>query len=55
MAYEARVHKAGCLGVVLVLASAFLHVKISVTLFRVYVGMSLVFGARLCWGGGGVM
>ena len=53
MAYEARVHNAGCLVVVLVLASAFLHVKISVTLFRVYVGISLVFGARLCWGGGG--
>ena len=54
MVYEARVHNAGCLVVVLVLASAFLHVKISVTLFRVYVGMSLVFGARLCWGGGNV-
>ena len=54
MAYEARVHNAGCLVVVLVLASAFLHVKISVTLFRVYVGMPLVFGARLCWGGGNV-
>ena len=53
MAYEARVHNPGCLVVVLVLASAFLHVKISVTLFRVYVGMSLVLGARLCWGGGG--
>ena len=53
MASEARVHNAGCLVVVLVLASAFLHVKISVTLsIRVYVGMSLVFGARLCWGGG---
>ena len=41
MAYEACVHNPGCLVVVLVLASAFLHVKISVTLFRVYVGMSL--------------
>ena len=27
--------------------------RISVTLFRVYVGMVTCFGARLCWGGGG--
>ena len=31
--------RAGCLVVVLVLASAFLHVKISVKVFRVYLGM----------------
>ena len=39
--------------VVLVLASAFLHVKISVKVFSVYLGMVTCFGARLCWGGGG--
>ena len=39
MAYETRVHNPGCLVVVLVFASAFLHVKISVTLFRLYIGM----------------
>ena len=39
--------------VVLVLASAFLHVKISVKVVRVYLGMvTCFFGARLCWGGG---
>ena len=52
MAHEARVHNPGCLVVVLVLASAFLYVKISVALFRVYVGMVTCFGAHLCWGGG---
>ena len=30
----------------------FLHVKISVTLFRIYLGMVTCFRARLCWGGG---
>ena len=35
--------------VVLFLISDFLHVKISVTLFRVYLGMVTC----LCWGGGG--
>ena len=39
--------------VVLVLASAFLHVKISVKVVRVYLGIVTSFGARLCWGGGG--
>ena len=53
MAYKARVHNTGCLVVVLVFASAFLHVKISVTLFRLYIGMVTCFRARLCWGGGG--
>ena len=46
-------HRIGCTVVVLVLASAFLHVKISVKVFRVTLEVSLVFGARLCWGGGG--
>ena len=27
--------------------------KISVKVFRVYLGMVTCFGARLCWGGGG--
>ena len=42
--------------VVLVHTSVSLHVKISVKVVRVYLGMvtwSLVFGARLYWGGGG--
>ena len=38
--------------VVLILTSGFLHVKISVKVFRVYLGMVTCFGARLCWGGG---
>ena len=50
MAYEVCVHNPGCLVVVLVLASAF--VKISVTLFRAYVGISLVL-EHVCAGGGG--
>ena len=29
----------------------FLHVKISVTLFRLYIGMITCLRARLCWGG----
>ena len=37
--------------VVLFLISYFLHVKISVTLFRIYLGMVTCFRARLCWGG----
>ena len=43
MAYEARVHNPGCLVVVLVFASVFLHVKISVSLFRLYIGMVTCF------------
>ena len=39
MADASRMSKAGCLVVVLVLASAFRHVKISVRIFRVYLGM----------------
>ena len=50
MAYEACVHNAGCLVVVLVLASAFLHVKISVTLFRVFT----CFWSTFVLGGGNV-
>ena len=53
MAYETRVHNPGSLVVVLVLASAFLHVKISVKLVRIYIAMVTCFRARLCWGGGG--
>ena len=44
--------RVGCLVVVLVLASAFLHVKISVKYLGYALEWSLVFGARLCWGGG---
>ena len=54
MAHEARVHIPGCLVVVLVFPSAFLHVKISVTLFRLYIKCSLVL-EHVCAGGGGVM
>ena len=32
----------------------FLHVKISVTLFKLYIGMATCFRAHLCWGGGNV-
>ena len=46
-------NNAWCLGVVLVLASAYLHVKISVKVVRLYLGMVTSFGARLCWGRGG--
>ena len=38
--------------VVLVLTSVSLHVKISVKVVRVYLGMVTCFGGRLCWGGG---
>ena len=52
MAYETHVHNPGCLVVVLVFASAFLLVKISVTLFRLYIGMVTVL-EHVCAGGGG--
>ena len=55
MAHEARVHNPGCLVVVLVFPSAFLHVKISVTLFRLYIKWSLVLEHVCAGGGGGVM
>ena len=32
-----------------------LCVEVPVTVVRVYLGMVTCFGARLCWGGGGVM
>ena len=41
--------------VVLVLASAFLHVKISVKVFRIYLGMVTSFWSTFVLGGGGVM
>ena len=41
--------------VVLVLASAFLHVKISVKVVRVYLGMVTCFWSTFVLGGGGVM
>ena len=41
--------------VVLVLASAFLHVKISVKVVRVYLGMVTSFWSTFVLGGGGVM
>ena len=46
--------RVGCMVVVLVLAPVFLHVEISVKVVRYSLEMSLVFGARLCWGGGNV-
>ena len=52
MAHEARVNSPGSLVVVLVFASAFLHVKISVTSFRLYIKWSLVL-EHVCAGGGG--
>ena len=33
------------------LTSAYLHVKIFVRVFRVYLGMVTSFRAHLCWGG----
>ena len=45
--------RVGCMFVVLVLASVFLHVKISVKVVRVFLRNVTSFGARLCWGGGG--
>ena len=55
MADESRVNKAGCLVVVLVLTSAFLHVKISVNLkvVRVYLGIVTSFWSTFVLGGGG--
>ena len=52
MAHESRVNSPGSLVVVLVFPSAFLHVKISVTLFRLYIKWSLVL-KHVCAGGGG--
>ena len=55
MTDESRMNKAGCLVVVLVLASAFLHVKISVKLIRLYLGSVTSFWSTFVLGGGGVM
>ena len=52
MAYASRVNNTGCLVVVLVLASAFLHVKISVKVFRVHLGMVTCFWSTFVLGGG---
>ena len=52
MADASRMSKARCLGVVLVLASAFLHVKISVKVFRVNLGMVTSFWSTFVLGGG---
>ena len=51
MSDESRVNKVWCLGVVLVLASAFLHVKISVYIVRVYLGMVTSFWSTFVLGG----
>ena len=45
--------RVGCLDVVLVLVSAFLHVKISVKVVRVYLGMVTSFWSTFVLGGGG--
>ena len=50
---ELRVNKAGCLVVVLVLASAFLHVKVSVKVVRVFLGSVTSFWSTFVLGGGG--
>ena len=52
MSYASRVNNPGSLVVVLVLASAFLHVKISVKVFRVYLGMVTCFWSTFVLGGG---
>ena len=52
MSDELCVNKAWCLGVVLVLSSIFLHVKISVKVFRVYLGMVTSFWSTFVLGGG---
>ena len=46
-------HRIGCTVVVLVLASAFLHVKISVKVVRVYLGSVTSFWSTFVLGGGG--
>ena len=45
--------RVGCMVVVLVLASAFLHVKISVKVIRVYLGIVASFWSTFVLGGGG--
>ena len=53
MAHESRVNSPGSLVVVLVFPSGFLHVKISVTRFRLYIKWSLVLKHVCARGGGG--
>ena len=48
-------HWVGCTVVVLVLASVFLHVKISVKVVRVFLGNVTSFWSTFVLGGGGVM
>ena len=45
--------RVGCLVVVLVLASAFLHVKVSVKVVRVFLGNVTSFWSTFVLGGGG--
>ena len=52
VAYASCVNNPGCLVVVLVLASAFLPVKISVKVLRVYLGMVTSFWSTFVQGGG---
>ena len=47
--------RVGCLVVVLVLASAFLHVKVSVKVVRVFLGNVTSLWSTFVRGGGGVM
>ena len=47
--------RVGCLVVVLVLALAFLHVKVSVKVVRVFLGNVTSFWSTFVLGGGGVM
>ena len=46
-------HRVGCLVVVLVLASAFLHVKVSFKVVRVFLGNVTCFWSTFVLGGGG--
>ena len=53
MTDESRMNKAGCLVVVLVFASVFLHVKISIKVVRIYLGNVTSFWSTFVLGGGG--
>ena len=53
MTDQSRINRAGCLVVVLVLALAFLHVKISVKVVRVFLGNVTNFWSKFVLGGGG--
>ena len=48
-----NIHRVGCLVVVLVLASAFLHVEVSVKLVRVFLRIVTGFWSTCVLGGGG--